>query len=45
MVWHQRVDELGPFQEAETSAVEIILVANVVDLFQLLDSIEIEMED
>ena len=37
------VDELGPLDEAEGTGVEVVFVAHVVDLVELLDAVEVEM--
>ena len=39
------LDEFGPLQEAKRAAVEIIVVAHVVDFFKAFDAIEVEVED
>ena len=37
--------QLWPFNETEGTGVEIVLVAHVVHLFQLLDAVEVEVVD
>lgn len=38
------LDELGPFDETEMSAVEIVLKPHVVCLFDAADSVEVEVK-
>ena len=38
-------DEFGPFKQAEIAAIEIILVAHVIDFVKPFDAIEIKMID
>jgi hypothetical protein len=37
--------QFGPLDEAECTAIEVVLIAHVVDLLQLLDAVEVEVED
>ena len=37
--------EFRPFKEAEATAVKVVLVAHVIDFFQLLDAVEVEVVD
>ena len=45
MLRHERVDKLGPFDEAKVTAIEIVLITNVEDLLKFLNTIEVEVED
>ena len=38
-------DEFGPFDEAEGTAVEVVLEADVVGFFETADAVEVEVED
>lgn len=39
------LDQLRPLQKAQGTTVKVILIAHVVDLFQFLDTVEVEMID
>lgn len=41
----QLLDEFGPFEQADVAGVEVIFIAHIVDFFQALYAVEIEMED
>lgn len=41
----QLLDQFGPFEQADVAGVEVILIAHIVDFFQALYAVEIEMED
>ena len=45
VVGQKRLDHLGPLNEAGITAVDVVVVTNVVDFFQLLDAIEVEVVD
>ena len=39
----QLLDELRPFYEAQSAVIEIVFVAHVINLFELLYAIEVEV--
>ena len=39
------LNEFRPFEKAETTAVKVVLIAHIIDLFQLLDTVEVEVVD
>lgn len=39
------LNEFRPFEKAETTAVKVVLITHIIDLFQLLDTVEVEVVD
>ena len=39
------LDELGPLNEAEAAAIEVVFVAHVVDFSKAFDTVEVEVID
>ena len=45
VVGQELLNEFGPFDETEMAAVEVLLVAHVIDFGQALDAVEVEVVD
>lgn len=44
-IWEEVLDEFWPFDEAEGTAVEVVIEADVVGFFEAADAVEVEMVD
>ena len=43
--WQHVFNKLGPFNEAECITAEVVLKSHIIDLFEFVDAIEVEMVD